>query len=93
MLLIDAMARLCSIEAAARMIVVDPIDENAGTFYGRYGVVPNGRERHDSDVGLQSAAATNFCVRVAIESASGQTKRPQRRTTLRPLVSELRLVG
>jgi hypothetical protein len=27
--------------------------------------VPSGRERHDSDVGLQSAAAINFCVRVA----------------------------
>ena len=26
LLLIDAMMRLCSIEAAARMIVVDPID-------------------------------------------------------------------
>ena len=37
------MMRLCSIEAAARMIVVDPIDENAGTFYGRYGFAPLGR--------------------------------------------------
>ena len=43
LLLIDAMMRLCSIEAAARMIVVDPIDENAGTFYGRYGFAPLGR--------------------------------------------------
>ncbi|MDX3908570.1 MAG: hypothetical protein QHC67_01950 [Sphingobium sp.] len=43
MLLIDAMARLCSIEAASRMIVVDPIDENAGTFYGRYGFAPLGQ--------------------------------------------------
>lgn len=43
LLLIDAMARLCSIEAAARMIVVDPIDENAGAFYGRYGFAPLGQ--------------------------------------------------
>ena len=42
-----------------------------------------------SDVGLQSAAATNFCVRVAIESASGQTKRPQRGGALRPLGAAL----
>lgn len=43
LLLLDAMARLCSIEAAARMIVVDPIDENASAFYGRYGFTPLGR--------------------------------------------------
>lgn len=43
LLLIDAMARLCSVEAAARMIVVDPIDENAGAFYGRYGFAPLGQ--------------------------------------------------
>ncbi len=43
LLLIDAMARLCSIEAAARIIVVDPIDENASAFYARYGFVPLGQ--------------------------------------------------
>lgn len=43
LLLIDAMARLCLIEAAARMIVVDPINENAAAFYGRYGFAPLGQ--------------------------------------------------
>lgn len=43
LLLIDAMTRLCSIEAAARMIVVDPIDGNAGAFYARYGFAPLGQ--------------------------------------------------
>ncbi|WP_257554626.1 GNAT family N-acetyltransferase [Sphingobium sp. CFD-2] len=43
LLLIDALTRLCSIEAAARMIVVDPIDENAGAFYDRYGFTPLGQ--------------------------------------------------
>lgn len=43
LLLIDAMARLCAIEAAGRMIVVDPIDEKARAFYARYGFAPLGR--------------------------------------------------
>ncbi|WP_336965969.1 hypothetical protein [Sphingobium aquiterrae] len=42
-LLVDAMARLCAIEAAGRMMVVDPIDDNASAFYGRYGFEPLGQ--------------------------------------------------
>lgn len=42
-LLADAMTRLCAIEAAGRMIVVDPIDENAHAFYTRYGFAPLGQ--------------------------------------------------
>lgn len=42
LLLTDAMARLCSIEAAARMIIVDPIDGSASAFYNRYGFSPLG---------------------------------------------------
>ena len=43
LLLIDAMARLCAIEAVGRMIVIDPIDEKARAFYARYGLAPLGR--------------------------------------------------
>jgi hypothetical protein len=42
LLLIDAMVRLCAIEAAGRLIVVDPIDEKATEFYRRYGFSPLG---------------------------------------------------
>ncbi|GAA0331960.1 hypothetical protein GCM10009087_47690 [Sphingomonas oligophenolica] len=40
LLLLDAMARLCLIEAAARLIVVDPIDGQVRAFYGRFGFSP-----------------------------------------------------
>jgi predicted GNAT family N-acyltransferase len=43
LLLIDAIARLASAEAAGRMIVVDPIDAKASDFYARYGFEPLGQ--------------------------------------------------
>lgn len=43
LLLIDAIARLASAEAAGRMVVVDPIDAKAHAFYTRYGFAPLGR--------------------------------------------------
>lgn len=43
LLLIDAIARLASAEAAGRMIVVDPIDAKAFDFYVRYGFAPLGQ--------------------------------------------------
>lgn len=43
LLLIDAFARLCAVEAAGRMIVVDPIDAKAHAFYTRYGFAPLGQ--------------------------------------------------
>ena len=43
LLLMDAFARLASTEAAGRMVVVDPIDDNAKAFYVRYGFQPLGR--------------------------------------------------
>jgi predicted GNAT family N-acyltransferase len=43
LLLMDAMARLAAVEAAGRMVVVDPIDEKAHAFYTRYGFTPMGR--------------------------------------------------
>lgn len=43
LLLIDALARLASAEAAGRMIVVDPIDAKACDFYALYGFTPLGR--------------------------------------------------
>lgn len=41
-LLMDAIARLAAVEAAGRMIVVDPIDAKAHAFYARYGFAPMG---------------------------------------------------
>lgn len=43
LMLIDAIARLASAAAAARMIVVDPIDAKAAAFYARYGFAPLGQ--------------------------------------------------
>ena len=43
MLLLDAINRLVATEAAGRMIVVDPIDQKAAAFYGRFGFMPLGR--------------------------------------------------
>jgi predicted GNAT family N-acyltransferase len=43
LLLIDAIARLASAEAAGRMIVVDPNDTKASDFYSRYGFRPLGQ--------------------------------------------------
>lgn len=43
LLLIDAIARLASAEAAGRMIVVDPIDAKASDFYARYGFTQLGQ--------------------------------------------------
>ncbi len=43
LLLVDALSRLASVEAAGRMVVVDPIDATATAFYERYGFRPLGR--------------------------------------------------
>ncbi|MBV9510866.1 MAG: GNAT family N-acetyltransferase [Caulobacteraceae bacterium] len=43
LLLMDAFARLASTDAAGRMVVVDPIDDNARAFYVRFGFQPLGR--------------------------------------------------
>ena len=43
LLLIDAIARLTSAEAAGRTIVVAPIDAKALAFYTRYGFAPLGQ--------------------------------------------------
>jgi predicted N-acetyltransferase YhbS len=43
LLLMDAFSRLAMVEAAGRMIVVDPIDDNARSFYERYGFAPLGQ--------------------------------------------------
>ena len=43
LLLMDAFSRLAMAEAAGRMVVVDPIDDKARAFYGRYGFAPLGR--------------------------------------------------
>lgn len=42
LLLMDAFARLASIEATGRMVVVDPIDVRARQFYVKYGFAPLG---------------------------------------------------
>lgn len=43
LLLLDAITRLCAVEAAGRMIGVDPIDDHALGFYARYGFAPLGQ--------------------------------------------------
>ena len=43
LLMMDAFARLARVEAAGRMVIVDPIDDAARAFYERFGFAPLGR--------------------------------------------------